>query len=143
MAALQLRRCLEMGSEELEREEDIEKATATTFERLHLLAQKGYRPDFAMEFTESIWLHHPSKNFQHKDLILYPSGLVVSLSDDKCRFSRDEQRHFQEFLRQVPRPTLMDRSRNFRTNVVAVAILMVVLLIVVPLIVGTVFDVFR
>jgi hypothetical protein len=129
-----------MGSEEFEQQQDIEKETATTFERLHLLVQKGYRPDFAMEFTKSIWLHHPSENFPHKDLILYPSGLVVSQSDsDNYRFHRNEQRQFQEFLRQVPRPTLMDRTRDFRTKVM-VAILMVGLLIVLPWILGNMFD---
>jgi hypothetical protein len=50
-----------------------EKVTTKVFHRLHTLVQKGYVPEFHTEFVEAFWLRHPSKNFKHNALILYPS----------------------------------------------------------------------
>jgi hypothetical protein len=90
-----------------------EKVTTKVFHRLHSLVQKGYVPEFHMEFVEAFWLSHPSKNFKHNALILYPSGLVISSSEntDEFRFYLDDEREFQQFLRKVPSPTLWDRAR--------------------------------
>jgi len=105
---------------EVERETPIDEATTETFERLHTLVQKGYRPDFDGQSTGAIYLEHPSKNFAHTRVLLYPTGLVVSLADpDNCRFYRDDKLKFQQFVSGVPRPTWMDRTRAFRTDLMA------------------------
>jgi hypothetical protein len=58
----------------LELEEKIDQAGSVTLDRLHLLVQRGYRPDFAGEPTGAIWLYHPRDSFKHKLLFLYGSG---------------------------------------------------------------------
>ena len=102
-----------------EREEAIERASTQTFERLHDLVQNGYQPDFERDFVEAIWLHHPSEQFQHNTVILYPSGLVVTRGEPEYRFYREDERQFREFLKHIPRPTFWDRTRAFRINTMA------------------------
>jgi hypothetical protein len=106
-------------NERWEREEAIERVGTTTLERLHDLVQKGYKPDFERDFVEAILLHHPSQEFQHNKVTLYPSGLVVTWGKPACRFYREDERQFREFLKQIPRPTLWDRTRAFRINTMA------------------------
>jgi hypothetical protein len=101
-------------------EMDIEAAGTKTLERLHQLVQKGYRPDFDMQFVGAVWLHHPSKNFKHDLLFLYPDGCVKSAGKtDEFRFGRNEDVLFQKFLWSVPQPTFWDRTREGRMSVVA------------------------
>jgi hypothetical protein len=108
-----------------DREELVERATEITFDRLHQLVRKGYKPDFTVDDTGTIWLNHPSDSFQCKRLILYPSGLLVSLVSDDFRFHRDDQFNFQKFLNTIPRPTLLDRTRDFRVAITAWIVLAV------------------
>jgi hypothetical protein len=105
--------------ERWEREEAIERASTKTLERLHDLVQKGYQPDFERDFVEAIWLHHPSTNFPHNKVTLYPSGLVVTGADPACRIYREDEREFREFLKQIPSPTFWDRTRAFKINTTA------------------------
>ncbi len=104
------------GSDWVERLDEnmrCEVATTKVFQRLQTLVQKGYVPDLHSEFVEAFWLYHPSSNFKHSTLILYPSGLVISVKEksDEFRFSLDDEREFQQFLRKVPSPTMWDRVR--------------------------------
>ena len=94
----------------------IEAAGTKTMERLYLLVQKGYRPELDTNFYGAISLHHPSKNFEHNSLNLYPDGLVVSVGrhDDTFRFDRCEDARFKKFLRSVPKPTFWERTRERR-----------------------------
>ena len=106
----------------LDKEAAIEAANTRTFERLFALVKKGYSPDLEETFSGAIWLRHPSRRCKHPKLYLYPNGLVVSPgSSDDFRFYRDDEDEakFQKFLRTVPMPTLLDRTRAWRTNVAA------------------------
>jgi hypothetical protein len=97
-----------------------EERANKVFKRLHSLVQAGYVPDFHSEFVEAFFLSHPSNKFKHNRLIIYPSGLVVSLShDEKFRFYLDgeDEVQFKRFLRQIPRPTWWDRSRDRRESI--------------------------
>jgi hypothetical protein len=102
-----------------------EEVTTKVFQRLHTLIQKGYVPDFHMEFVEAFWLNHPAKNFKHNILILYPSGLVISLKEtaDEFRFGLEDEHEFQRFLRKVPSPTVWDRVRMPLLNIWAIIVL--------------------
>lgn len=95
----------------------IEAAGTKTLERLYQLVRKGYRPDFDMQFAGAVWLHHPSKTFEHNLLFLYPSGLCVKAGGktDEFRFYRDDDAPFQKFLQSVPQPTFWERTRAGRT----------------------------
>jgi hypothetical protein len=113
----------------LNQEAIIEAAGTRTFERLYALIERGYRPNLEDNFSGAIWLNHPSKRCQHPLLFLYPSGLVVSSGkSDDFRFYRDDEDEprFQKFLRSVPLPTLWDRTRAWRTNAAAWAIIVTV-----------------
>jgi hypothetical protein len=111
----------------LDQEILITKATAITFDRLHKLVKKGYSPDLESDACEAgIRLAHPSKGFRYNQVTLYPDGAVIS--DDQLCASRDEDREFQEFLRQVPRPTVWERARDFRIEVWAWVIMGVAIL---------------
>lgn len=101
-----------------DQEAAIETAGTKTMERLYLLVQNGYRPQLDTKFYGAISLHHPSKNFEHNSLNLYPDGLVVSVGgrDETFRFDRCEDARFKKFLRGVPKPTLCDRTRERRTE---------------------------
>ena len=106
--------------EKLDDEMVIEAAGTKTLERLYQLVQKGYRPDLDMQFAGAIWFHHPSKNFEHTLVYLYPSGRVISPgATDEFRFDRSEDAAFQKFLRSVPQPTFWERTRQGRTNFAA------------------------
>jgi len=83
------------------------------------LCRRGYKPDFERDFVEAILLHHPSQEFQHNKVTLYPSGLVVTWGKPECRFYREDERQFREFLKQIPRPTLWDRTRALRGETMA------------------------
>jgi hypothetical protein len=113
----------------LERETVIEAAATKTFERLYALVKKGYRPEFQESFLGAIWLTHPSKQWKHSLLFLYPNGLVVSSGNsDDFRFYRDheDEPKFQKFLRSVPQPTLWDRTRDWRRKTAAWAFIVTV-----------------
>src|ERR1035437_8801667 len=99
----------------IEKNAAIEAAGTKIFERLYQLVQRGYRPDFHMQFPGAIWLHHPAKNFKHGLVYLYPDGCVKSAgATDEYRFDLDEDLQFQKFLRSVPQPTFWDRTREWR-----------------------------
>jgi hypothetical protein len=94
-----------------------EKQTIKIFERLHSLVQAGYVLDNSPEGGDVFWLRHPSNKLKHNLLIVYPSGRVLSSSDrstSECDFDLDDEAQFRRFLRQVPRPTWWDRSREGR-----------------------------
>lgn len=113
----------------VDQEAMIEAANTKTFERLYALVKKGYRPNLEQDFYGAIWLEHPSKRCKHPLLFLYPSGLVVSSGkSDDFRFHRDEEDEpeFQKFLRTIPQPTLWDRTRAWRINIGAWAIIVAV-----------------
>jgi hypothetical protein len=105
----------------LEQEEKIDKAGSATLDRLQMLVQKGYQPDFSGELLGAIWLYHPRESFEHKRLILYGSGLVVSVNDksDKYRFGREETQAFNRFLQTIPTPSFWEHTRRGRINVYA------------------------
>ncbi len=100
----------------MEMEEKIEQDGAVTLDRLHLLVQRGYRPDFGGEPSGAIWLYHPRESFKHKRLFLHGSGLVTSRSAkcDEYRFGREETEAFNRFLETVPIPSLWERTRRGR-----------------------------
>jgi len=95
-------------------EQKIDQAGSATLDRLQLLVQKGYQPDFGGEPAGAIWLYHPRESFTHKQLLLHGSGLVTSTSDtsDGCRFERDETALFNTFLKAVPVPSFWERTRR-------------------------------
>jgi len=98
----------------------IEAAGTKTLERLYLLVQKGYRPDFDMEFSGAIWLHHPNKHFKHDLLFLYPDGCVKSSGKtDEYHYDRNEDALFEKFLRSVPQATFWERTRDGRMKIMA------------------------
>ena len=101
-----------------EMEERIKEAGEVTLNRLHLLVQRGYRPDFGEPFG-AIWLYHPRESFKHSELTLYGDGMVISppgQPDQHC-ISREETAEFDRFLHAVPRPTFWDRTRHGRIEV--------------------------
>jgi hypothetical protein len=110
---------------DFETQEVIEKVGTITLHRLYQLVQRGYKPDFQMEFTDSIWLRYPSPNWKHDVLILYPAGMVVSLADktDEFRFYSDEKMRFERFLRSISKPSAWDKTGDFRAHVVALLLL--------------------
>jgi hypothetical protein len=82
--------------------------------------QKGYRPDLDETFSAAISLNHPSKRCRHPMLYFYPDGLVVSPGkSDEFRFGRGDDAQFHKFLRGIPRPTLWDKTRAWRTDFAA------------------------
>ena len=100
----------------------FERGGKVLIERLYELAHKGYKPDFDMDFTESIWLHHPARKdrWPYDTLILYPSGYVVSLqTSEPLRINPWETDKFEQFLKIIPMPTLADKTRVFRAGVSA------------------------
>ena len=86
-----------------------------------MLVQKGYQPNFSGELLGAIWLYHPRESFEHKRLILYGSGLVVSVNDksDKYRFGSEETQVFNKFLQTIPTPSFWEHTRRGRINVYA------------------------
>jgi hypothetical protein len=107
--------------ERWELEEQIERAGQITIDRLNLLVQKGYQPDFSGEPIGSIWLYHPRKSFKHNLLYLYGDGTIISTSDrsDKYVIVREETEEFNRFLRTIPTPSFWERTRRGRINVYA------------------------
>jgi hypothetical protein len=89
----------------------IEQAGSVTLDRLHLLVQKGYQPDFGGEAFGAVWLYHPRES----------SGLVTSPSakSDEFSFGREETEAFNRFLQTVPSPSFWERTRRGRINVYA------------------------
>jgi hypothetical protein len=109
--------------DDFELRQEIERAGTVVMERLYKLARAGYKPDFEMEFTGSIWLRHSSlrKRWPHDTLILYPNGLLVSASinTDEFRFELSEEANFERFLRMIPAPSFADKTRDFRSHILA------------------------
>jgi hypothetical protein len=100
----------------------FERGGKVLIERLYELAHKGYKPDFDMDFTESIWLRHSARKdrWPYDTLILYPSGCVVSLQTrEALRIDPWETDKFEKFLKMIPMPTLGDKTRVFRASVSA------------------------
>jgi hypothetical protein len=98
---------------------EIDRAGSVTLDRLHLLVQKGYQPDFGGEQLGAIWPYHPRESFKHKLLILYGSGLVVSpdAKSDEYGFKLEGAQAFERFLKTVPTPSFWERTRRGRINV--------------------------
>jgi hypothetical protein len=111
--------------ERWELEERIERAGQNTLDRLRMLVQKGYQPDFSGEPFGSIWLYHPRESFKHNLLYLYGDGAIISAHDkpdegqDKYRIDREEAEEFNKFLRTIPAPSLWERTRRGRINIYA------------------------
>jgi hypothetical protein len=114
----------------MQMEEKIEQAGEVTLNRLQLLVQRGYRPDFGGELLGAIWLYHPRESFKQRQLILYGSGKVVSPSDgsDEYRFGREEAAAFNRFLKTVPIPSFWERTRRSRVKAYAWSIIYGVML---------------
>jgi hypothetical protein len=102
----------------------IARAGEQTFARLRALADRGYRPNFAMSDDACLLLSHPRKRFKYRDMLLDSSGTVQWLHDQdfKMHFSRWEQKRFESFLRTVPEPTWWDRTQAYRERVCAFVI---------------------
>jgi hypothetical protein len=110
-----------MDADDWRLEEKVEQVGEVTLDRLHLLVQKGYQPDFSRDPLGAIWLYHPRTGFGPKQLILYGSGLITSPSSvsDEYRIEREEKEAFNRFLKTVPVPSFWERTRRGRTNVYA------------------------
>jgi hypothetical protein len=109
-------------ADDFARHEAVKRAGIIVMERLRKLVRKGYRPDFDMEFTESIWLRHPAKTerWPHSTLILFPDGLLVSIEpQDEPRIAVWEKAEFEAFLRKVPLPTWWERTQDRRDRMKA------------------------
>jgi hypothetical protein len=79
--------------------------------RISIWSTQG-RYGFATPALESEW--------PHKVLILYPTGLVVSISPrEEPRYESWEKTEFEKFLKQIPKPSCADRTRDFREDVKA------------------------
>jgi hypothetical protein len=108
--------------ERWELEERIERAGQNTLDRLKMLVQKGYQPDFSGEPIGCVWLYHPRESFKHNLLYLYGDGAIISVHDkpdegqDKYRIDREEAEEFNRFLRTIPTPSLLERTRRGRIN---------------------------
>ncbi len=96
------------------------------FNRLHALARKGYRPEIGTEGADgTIALRHLAKA---PDLLLHPDGSIEGLPGRVPHYKRKvdapaipalrdaDQIEFLTFLDSVPRATLRDRTRRWRTR---------------------------
>jgi hypothetical protein len=101
-----------------ERETLISEAADATCARLHKLVQRGYVAELGSN-SGAIWLHHPSRRFRHAKLILYPSGMIVSMpaGDSELRIEREQHSQFAAFIATVPKPTVWERSRPTRDSI--------------------------
>lgn len=102
----------------------IEEAAKMTFRRLNQLILRGYRPEFGeRNFSDAIFLRHPSGKAQFPTLILYPVGFVVGPpkgpGEQELRLPLDDALAFDGFLRTVPAPTWWERTRDARGIMIA------------------------
>lgn len=99
-----------------------------SFDRLHALARKGYRPMLGTDEAgdNAIRLTHIGRT---PDLILHEDGRVEPVRDRLPRHKRslapiddfgaedaEEQVRFLRFVETVPKATLRDRTRRWRTR---------------------------
>ena len=112
-------------------------AKSPAFERLHLLVRKGYVPEIGTEKGgDTILLRHLGRA---PDLVLHSDGLVEGYDGRRPRYKRNldapapiaaerdaEHLRFMKFLDTVPRATLRDRTRPWRTKYIYVPILLIV-----------------
>lgn len=96
-----------------------------TFERLHALVRKGYKPVIGTDRdTDAIVLRHLGKA---PDLVLHADGSIAPFSGRWPRHKRKvaapapfgasqvaEQLRFMQFLEAVPKASLRDRTRPWR-----------------------------
>ena len=113
-------------------------ATSPAFERLHLLVRKGYVAEIGTDTAaDTIVLRHLGKA---PDLVLHSDGLVEGYDGRRPRFKRDieapapiaaerdaEHLRFMKFLDTVPRASLRDRTRPWRTKYVYVPLVLLVI----------------
>ena len=99
------------------------------FERLHLLVRKGYVAEIGVDSaSDTIVLRHLGKA---PDLVLHSDGLVEGYEGRRPRYKRNidapaaisaerdaEHLRFMKFLDTVPRASLRDRTRPWRTKYV-------------------------
>ena len=96
------------------------------FDRLHALARKGYRPEIGSEDAGgTIKLRHVAKA---PDLLLHADGRIEGLPGRVPHYKRkvdapfipaqrqSDQIEFLKFLDAVPKATLRDRTRRWRTR---------------------------
>ena len=119
-ALAEFRRNLGSGAKKVENQ-------SPAFERLHALARKGYRPKIGKDASDgTIALHHLGRTH---DLVLHPDGTVEELGGRVPRHKRkleilapipasrdSDHLRFMKFLEAVPRATLRDRTRPWRTE---------------------------
>jgi hypothetical protein len=81
----------------------------TGFRRLVALQECGYRIDFPLVETGSVFLDHPS-NFRGRSLFLWADGRLKGMVvEDELWIGADEHGEFDSFVAKVPIPTLWDR----------------------------------
>lgn len=98
------------------------------FERLHALVRKGYKPVLGTDEAGAgaVRLTHIARTH---DLILHGDGLVEPVRDRLPRHKRRlpalpdigsetdaDQVRFLQFVEAIPRPTLRDKTRRWRTK---------------------------
>ena len=99
-----------------------------SFERLHALVRKGYKPVLGTDDagSDAVRLTHIARTH---DLILHGSGAIEPVLDRLPRHKRRlpaladigvatdaDQVRFLQFVEAIPRPTLRDRTRKWRTR---------------------------
>jgi hypothetical protein len=76
----------------------------------------------------AVWLDHPSrKRAREPTLILYPTGLVVSdcakdPSKEQLRLDPNQAVEFSRFLNTIPKPSLWERSSEFRASAIVLLV---------------------
>ena len=99
---------------------------SNTIIRLNALMKAGYKIDenSSQEVRDAIWLWHPAESrAQEPHLILYSDGLLVALERgrkvDVLRIGSDKNVEFNDFVRTVPRATIIEKSRPIWSGVFA------------------------
>lgn len=113
----------------------MERSSAA-FERLHALVRKGYKPEIGTEAgTDIIVLRHLGKA---PDLVLHGDGVVEGWEGRRPRHKKRidapatiaadkdaEHLRFMKFLETVPKASLRDRTRPWRTKYIYVPAVMI------------------
>lgn len=95
--------------------------TPPTIFRLNMLIKAGFKimEQQSQHLETELELKHPSgRRFSNNEITLYSCGLVVGrFKENQLRIEPEEEREFKEFIKSVPKPTLLEQTLDLRVKI--------------------------
>lgn len=108
-------------------EQPAQTPKAPVLQRLNALVNCGYKAELGEwpAVDDVVWLRHPREKPNKSRIMLTETGLVSgdSHAGTKVWIAGDDEESFKAFCSQVPKPTMWDKTAEFRYRAFAYGIL--------------------